>query len=309
MTFSIVARDSTTGDLAVAVQSKFLCVGSMVPWAQAGVGAVSCSAFSRLPYRFEGLSMLEGGLSAPDAVARLAAAETGHQLHQIGLVDNEGRAATYTGKSCFAWAGGRATDNVAAQGNILAGPEVVDGLFETFLAGGKRFPELLVQCLLEADGAGGDRRGRQSASLLVVRPGGAWGGSGDRWIDLRVDDHTDPIGELDRLLGLWRLYYERPDPSDLLPIDDALAADLRQRLERAGFAPGSPSDTFTPMWPDASAEAQPEGIGQPREYASGWDRDWETSLIQWMRVVNLEERAAAAGWIDPRVLTFLREQG
>lgn len=307
MTYSIVARDATTGDLAVAVQSKFLCVGSMVPWAQAGVGAVSCSAFSTLPYRFDALRRLAAGASATQALAQLAGTESGHQLHQMGLVDAQGRAASFTGQSCFAWAGGRTAENVAAQGNILAGAQVVDALFETFVGGGASFAEVMVQCLIEADAAGGDRRGRESASLLVVREKGAWGGSGDRWIDLRVDDHPDPVHELRRLLDLWKLYYERPSVASLLPLDESLASELQHRLNSVQFGVAQASDMFVPMWPGATPEAALPGVGSERPYPSGWDEQWQRALTHWMRVVNLEERAAAPGWLDPRVLAYLRE--
>ena len=157
------------------------------------------------------------------------------QQRQAGVVDAEGRAASHTGRSCFAWAGGRTGRDYAAQGNILAGSAVVDGLADTFEAGGLPFPELLVACLAAADAAGGDRRGRQSAALLVVREGGGYGGGNDRWIDLRVDDHADPVGELGRLLALTHLYAERPTPAELVALDVPLAGEIRDALGRLGW--------------------------------------------------------------------------
>ena len=235
MTFSIVARDPATGDLGVAVQSKFLAVGAVVPWARAGVGAVATQAFANLSYGPDGLALLASGLTASEATSRLVAADVDREHRQLGVVDAAGRAATHTGRGCFAWAGGRVADNVAVQGNILAGPAVVDALFDTFTGDGAAFPTRLVRCLAAADAAGGDRRGRQSAALLVVREGGAYGGRGDRWIDLRVDDASDPIAELGRLLELWSLYFGRPRPETC----SRWTSTWRQSCGAASRPPGS----------------------------------------------------------------------
>jgi uncharacterized Ntn-hydrolase superfamily protein len=308
MTFSIVARDPATGDLGVAVQSKFLAVGAVVPWARAGVGAVATQSFANVAYGPDGLALLERGSSAVDALAILVRADALREQRQAGIVDAHGGSAAHTGRSCFAWAGDRTGEGYAAQGNILAGPGVVDALVDTYVAGGRPFPELLVACLAAADAAGGDRRGRQSAALLVVREGAGYGGANDRWIDLRVDDHPDPIGELGRLLDVSRLYLDRPDPAELLPLDAALAAEIRGLLARAGWDPrrgGGP--IYVPMWPD-EAEPEPDrpAAGEPRPLPDGWDAAWQGSLIAWMAVENLEERIAAPGWIDPQVLAYLR---
>jgi uncharacterized Ntn-hydrolase superfamily protein len=308
MTFSIVARDPATGDLAVVVQSKFLAVGSVVPWARAGVGAIATQSFANVAYGPDGLALLERGSTAPDALAILVRDDPLRQQRQAGIVDAAGGSASHTGRSCFAWAGGRTGPGYAAQGNILAGPGVVDALAETYLAGGRPFPELLVACLAAADAAGGDRRGRESASLLVVRDGAGYGGGNDRWIDLRVDDHPDPIGELGRILDLSRLFMDRPTPGELVPLDDALAAEIRTLLGRIGWDPGrGGGPVYAPMWP---AEAEPDEerpmIGEPRPFPAGWDDAWQASLVGWMAVENLEERIAAPGWIDRRVQAYLR---
>jgi uncharacterized Ntn-hydrolase superfamily protein len=308
VTYSIVARDPATGDLGVAVQSKFLAVGSCVPWAAAGVGAVATQSFANVAYGPDGLALLRAGASAADAVARLTAADDLREERQVGIVDARGRAATHTGRGCFAWAGGRTGDGYAAQGNILAGSGVVDSLVDTFTTAGRPFPELLVSCLAAADAAGGDRRGRESAALLVVREGAGYGGGNDRWIDLRVDDHPDPIGELARILDLTRLYFDRPTPGDLRPIDAATAGVLRTLLTGIGWAPGRQGgQVYAPMFPDAipAADVRP-AIGEPRALPEGWDASWQSALVDWMAVENLEERTAAAGWIDPRVLAHLR---
>ena len=153
------------------------------------------------------------------------------------MVDAHGGSATFTGSECIPWAGGRTADGVAVQGNLLAGASVVDAAFETFAGGGLPFPELLLRALKAGDDAGGDRRGRQSAALLVVRENGGYGGNNDRWIDLRVDDHVAPIDELGRLLELNHLYLDRPDPADLLAIDETLAGQLRSMLTAVDYSP------------------------------------------------------------------------
>ena len=228
------------------------------------------------------------------------------------MVDARGGSASHTGRNCFAWAGGRLGDGFAAQGNILAGPAVVDGLADTFLAGGRPFPELLLACLAAADAAGGDRRGRESAALLIVRDGGGYGGGNDRWIDLRVDHHDDPIGELGRLLELQHLYFDRPAVGEP-------GADRRGRSRRdPGVSRVDRGRTGQPVrerlradvgidvdGPDPAARPY---VGQPRPFATGWDERWQQALDEWMSVENLEERAAAPGWIDPRVLAILRSR-
>ena len=308
MTYSIVARDSTTGDLGVAVQSKFLSVGSVVPWARAGVGAIATQSYANVGYGPDGLALLAGGANAEDTLAALVEADQLRTQRQAGAVDALGGSATYTGRSCFAWAGGRNGANYAAQGNILAGAAVVDALAGTLETGGLAFPELLVACLAAADAAGGDRRGRQSAALLVVRERGGYGGGNDRWIDLRVDDHPDPVAELARLLELTHLYLQRPTPDELLSLDVPLAAELREHLGHLGWDPatvGSP--LYVPMWPDqAEPEEERPSVGDPQPLPDGWDAAWQDRLLAWMAVENLEERSAAPGWIDPRVLAYLR---
>lgn len=326
MTFSIVALDPETGDLGVAVQSKFLAVGAVVPWACARVGAVATQAFANVTYGPAGLELLASGLAADEVVRRLIAPDELREQRQLGVVDARGGSASHTGRDCFAWAGGRTGHGYAAQGNILAGPAVVDGLVETFLAGGRPFPELLIDCLAAADAAGGDRRGRESAAILVVREGGGYGGGSDRLVDLRVDHHDDPIAELARHLSLQRLYFERPRPEDLLAIDEQLGSEIRALLGRLAAGPESElGSVYRPMsalpnedGPTAqngdsagtlpTIELDRPSVGTPRELPAGWDEPWQKALEAWMAVENLEERTAAAGWIDPRVLAVLRQK-
>lgn len=312
MTYSIVALDPSTGDLGVAVQSKFLAVGAVVPWARAGVGAVATQAYANVAYGPGGLDLLAEGAGAEDAVRRLTDPDEHRAERQVGIVDATGDSATFTGSGCLAWAGGRTGPGFAAQGNILVGPAVVDGLADTFTGGGKPFPELLVACLAAAEEAGGDRRGRESAALLVVRAGGGYGGGNDRWIDLRVDHHDAPVEELGRLLDHVRLYFDRPDPAELVPIDEALAGELRAILTRIGGGPGGRfGSVYVPMSGETAAADEPPRpfTGEPRALPSNWDADWQRALGDWMAVENLEEREAAPGWIDPRVLTILRSKG
>jgi len=307
MTFSIVALDPETGDLGVAVASKFLAVGSVVPWARAGIGAIATQSFANVAYGPDGLAALAGGPDAANVAAALTGADPGVAQRQLGIVDASGGSATFTGDACLPWAGGRTGYGFAAQGNILTGPDVVDALVTTFEATDGSLPDRLLAALLAADRAGGDRRGRQSAALYVARAGGGYGGVDDRWIDLRVDDHPDPVPELIRIRDVWRTLMERPDPADLVAIDAALAADLKARLRATGWAP----DT-TPDDPAFQARIQSElaavpRIGEPRDADPDWDPTWDAALLGWMAVANLEERIAAIGWIDPRVIEILSE--
>lgn len=195
-TFSIVARDRTTGDLGVAVQSKFLAAGAVVPWARAGVGAVATQAAAKVGYGPDGLELMAQGASAEETVEALTSGDPGREHRQVGVVGADGRAASFTGEGCFDWAGGKAGDSYTAQGNILAGPGVVEAMAGAFEGTAGALSGRLVAALDAGQEAGGDPRGKQSAALLVVREGGGYGGDNDRLVDLRVDDHPDPIVEL-----------------------------------------------------------------------------------------------------------------
>ena len=202
-TFSIVAADPEAGEVGVAVASRFFAVGTVVPHAEAGVGAVATQSFANTTYGPRGLALLERGLTPGEAIDVLTRADEGREQRQVGMVAADGKSATYSGPGCNAWAGGRSGPGYAVQGNILTGEEVVAAMERAFLAGaGEPLAERLFAALAAGDAAGGDKRGRQSAALLVVRAGAGYGGFTDRAIDLRVDDHPDPFGELERLLGL-----------------------------------------------------------------------------------------------------------
>ncbi|MGB8644187.1 MAG: DUF1028 domain-containing protein [Anaerolineae bacterium] len=280
-TFSLVALDPVSGDLGIAVESKFLGVGAVVPWAQAGVGAVATQSWANTSYGPLGLDMLRQGLTPSQAGAALIAGDAHADQRQFGIVDVQGRAFTYTGSGCFNWAGGRTGANYAAQGNILAGPQVVDALAGAFESTSGDLADRLVSALAAGQAAGGDRRGQESAALVVVRARGGYGGFNDRYIDLRVDDHPRPIQELARLLDLHRLYLGKTDPDNLAAIDAPLARELQQLLVKQGYAV-----EVNGVWDERSLKAF-------REFAG---------------VENLEERLPEGPWIDRVVLKFLRER-
>ncbi len=201
-TFSIVAFDPNNGDLGVAVASKFFAVGSVVPWAKAGVGAIATQSYANTSYGPKGLKMLEAGFSSEETLKKLTQLDEGRDMRQIGIVDARGNAATYTGEKCLNWAGGIKGKNFTCQGNILTGKEVIEKMAETFKATKGNLADRLFAALEAGDKTGGDSRGRQSAALIVVRKGGGYGGYNDRYIDIRVDDSPDPIAELKRLLKI-----------------------------------------------------------------------------------------------------------
>jgi uncharacterized Ntn-hydrolase superfamily protein len=240
MTFSIVGRSADGLSFGVAVASKFLAVGAAVPAAEAEVGALATQSFANLAYRVQGLAMLRTGTSAADAVAGLTAADPGRATRQLGVVGRAGTGATYTGGECFSWAGGVAGDGYAIQGNILTGPEVVAAMESAWLATGgvpgATLAHRLHAALAAGDAAGGDSRGRQSAALMVVRRGAGYGGLSDVEVDLRVDDDPDPVTRLGGLTSLWDLYFGKPDPATLLPLEGDLAEEVAARLAALGHS-------------------------------------------------------------------------
>jgi len=237
MTFSIVARSSDGLAWGVAVASKFLAVGAVVPAARATVGAIATQSYANVKYRPDGLRMLADGKSAQQTLNTLLAADEGRDQRQAGIVDASGRAATFTGPACHDWAGGVAGNGAAIQGNILVGPQVVDAMQQSWLASDPDAPlaRRLLAALRAGDDAGGDRRGRESASLLVVTAGGGYGGGNDLLIDLRVDDHVAPCVELERLLDLHHVYFEPPATDALVPMAD-VTADIDRWLAALGYA-------------------------------------------------------------------------
>ena len=253
MTFSIAAADPDAGDWGIAVASRFPCVGAVVPWARAGVGAVATQSWANTAYGPDGLALMAGGVPAEETLSRLLDDDEGREDRQVGLVDGAGRAATFTGAKCMDWAGGATGPGFAAQGNILVGEGVVTALVETYTGTEGDLCDRLLAALLAGDAAGGDRRGRQSAALLVVREAGGYEGRNDRYIDLRVDDDPEAPTELARLFGVWdTTMLIRNDP--LLPTTPELVADLQRRLSALGRFDGDATGSYDPATRAALAE-------------------------------------------------------
>src|SRR6478736_1767556 len=225
-TYSIAACDLEAGQWGVATQSKFLAVGSVVPWAEPGIGAIATQAYANPRYGPDGLALLREGLSAEEVVERLTAADEGRDQRQLGIVDSEGRSASFTGKECLDWAGGKTGPSYAAQGNILVSAETVDAIAETFEASQGPLVERLLHSLDAAQAAGGDRRGQQSAAILVVERDGGYAGLSDTVVELRVEDHALPLQELRRLYRLHDALFGETPREKWLDVDDELAAEL-----------------------------------------------------------------------------------
>ena len=259
-TYSIAACDLDARQWGVAVQSKFLAAASLVSWAEAHTGAIATQAYANPRYGPVGLSLLRDGLSADEAVQRLVEADADREHRQLGIVDGQGRSASFTGKECMDWAGGRTGDGYAAQGNILVSGETVDALAETFEATARRpLAERLLDCLAAAQAAGGDRRGQQSAGLLVVEKDGGYARLSDVVVDLRVDDHERPIEELRRLYGIHDALFGSTPKEQWVPVDTALAAELEERLERAGYK-GELAEAFSAWAGTENLEMRVDGI-------------------------------------------------
>jgi uncharacterized Ntn-hydrolase superfamily protein len=273
-TYSIVACDLDAGQWGVAVQSKFLAVGSVVPWAEPHVGAIATQSYANPRYGPDGLALLREGRSAAEVVEALTVADEGRAERQLGIVDGQGRAATFTGDECHEWAGGRTGNGYAAQGNILVSEETVAALAATFEQNGHlSLAERLIECLAAAQAAGGDRRGQQSASLLVVEKDAGYASLSDVIVDLRVDDHERPIVELRRLYGLHNELFGVTPPEDWVTVDRTLSAELRDRLTKLGY-----------------------------------DGELGKAFSDWADTENLEERVDGLERIDPVVLGALRKQ-
>ena len=256
------------------MQSKFLGVGAAVPAAEPEIGAIATQAFANLRYRQDGLALLREGLSAEETVARLTQADEGREQRQLGIVDGEGRAATFTGGECFDWAGGVTGNGYAAQGNILVSEETVTALAETFeQTAGDSLARRLLASLAAGQAAGGDSRGQQSAAVLVVRKNGGYMGTSDAVVDLRVDDHETPIEELTRIFALHDLFFGQTPREEWLEVDEQLAAEVRERLDRLGYG----------------------------------EKPFPEAFAAWAGAENLEDRVDGIDRIDPVVLEQLRQ--
>jgi uncharacterized Ntn-hydrolase superfamily protein len=277
MTFSIVACDLEEQSWGVAVASKFPAVGAVVPWAQAEVGAVATQSFANTSFGPRGLALMATGLSAQEALDRLLEDDPDRELRQVGLVDAKGGSATFSGTGCFAWAGGVSGKGYAIQGNILSSGNVLPAMEEAFLATKANLPARLHAALLAGDRAGGDKRGRQSAAIYVVKPKAGYGGFLDRWLDYRVDDHEDPVPRLGELLEMHELYFGKSPEEDRVQIKGNVHEQIAEILTREGYLKNG----------KAFSEAFSEFIGNE----------------------NFEERAdGKAGWIDSPVLHYLKKK-
>ncbi len=281
MTFSIVACDlrSEPPQWGVAVASKFLAVGAVVPSVEAGVGAVATQAFANAAYGPEGLRDLRTGAAAEAVLQALTAADDQREERQVGIVDANGRAATFTGSACPDWAGGRIGDGYCCQGNILTGADVVDAMADAFEKSSGDLTERLFAALAAGDNTGGDRRGRQSAAIIVAGKGAGYLGGSDVAIDLRVDDHERPIQEMARLLDVHRFYFPAPSELEFQDVDEEVVHELRDLLARVGIDTGN---------------------------GSGYDDALKRGLFEFVGIENLEMRWSDEPMVEQAVLAHLR---
>ena len=274
MTFSIVACDLEEQTWGVAVASKFPAVGAVVPWAQASAGAVATQSFANTSFGPHGLALMATGFSAQETLEQLLKDDPDKELRQVGLVDAHGGSGTFSGSGCFAWAGGVIGKGYAIQGNILAGGKVVPAMERTFLKAKGSLPARLHAALLAGDRAGGDKRGRQSAAIYVVKPQGGYGGYLDRWLDYRVDDHIDPVPRLGELLEMHDLYFGKSDEKERVNLKGKALEQLTNILTREGYLKK--------------------------------ENDFRAAFNEFIGNENFEERAdPEATWIDKPVLKYL----
>jgi uncharacterized Ntn-hydrolase superfamily protein len=251
-----------------------------VPWARAGVGAVATQAMANYNYGPHGLELMARGKTADETVEGLTFADKDREHRQVGAVDARGRAATFTGSECFEWAGGVTGEYFAAQGNILVGDETVEAMARTYTETQKDLATRLLSALDAGQAAGGDSRGKQSAALLVVQKGGGYGGDNDRAVDLRVDDHPDPIKELMRIRDLHTLYFGETRPEDVVVVDGAVRREVADALRRSGYVQGQDIE----------------------------DDDLFDALSAYIRTENFEEREQRRGYLDRAVLEYMKGQ-
>lgn len=284
-TFSIVAYDPAEQACGVAVASKFLAAAAVVSWAQADAGAVATQSHAKVPFGPDGLALMKQGVSAEETLQRLLADDPQASRRQVGIVDIHGNAAAHTGSECSAWAGHRVGKGYTCQGNILTGGEVLEAMASAYENARGELADRLMAALLAGDLAGGDRRGRQAAGLLVAKPNAGYGGDNDHYLDLRVDDHPEATTRLAEIVRLHHLYFGRPAPDELFTIDHNIAAELQTLLSRLGYYQG--------------------------EVHGEWDTASQQAFWSFSGVENLEERWSIDGEpnkIDQVTLSFIRER-
>lgn len=279
MTFSIVARDKETGELGIAVQSKFISVGAVVPWIDLSAGAIATQASANLEYGRQGIKLLASGLPAKQVMNVLLELDTGRDNRQVGIVDLQGNAVTYTGKSCYNWAGGMTADGVTAQGNILVSEETISAMLDTFLKTKGDLAEKLLTALEAGQKAGGDRRGQQSANLRVYKKNGGYGGGSDVYIDVRVDDHPQATSELRRVFELYSMtMLERENPNDVTELTSVVYTEIGKKLQELGYLE---SDNYN------------EKIVQP-------------AFTKWIHTENFENKERKDNLVWNSILNYLR---
>jgi uncharacterized Ntn-hydrolase superfamily protein len=277
MTFSIVGYCPIEKEWGIAVQSKFLAVGAVVPFARAGVGAVATQSYANTTYGPRALELFAEGKTAEEALQIIMGDDQDHHLRQVGLIDAHGNAATFTGEGCYHWAGGVIGSHFAAQGNILVDEKTVEAMADIFTNKEGSLAERLLAALEAGQEAGGDSRGQQSASLLVVKEKGGYAGFNDRYIDLRVDDHPEPIKELIRIYHLQQLHFAPTKPDYIVSIEDQVKEDLTLNLDRLGYLSKEP--------------------------------DLLQALKTYIHTENFENREQAEGFIDLDILEYMKKQG
>lgn len=280
-TYSIVGCDTAAGEVGIAVQSKFLAVGNVVPWAKGGVGAIATQAWANVAYGIDGLKLLEQGMHPEEVVSALIKQDEGCETRQFGVVNIKGQSATFTGKECSEWAGGIAGENFAAQGNILVGEATVQALADTFQSTGGDLTERLMRALEEAQKVGGDRRGMQSAAIYVAKEGAGYGGVSDTMVDIRVDDHKQPIKELRRVLELYRFFLFKTEEGNVSEIKDEIKDMILSVLAKTGYYSGSTS--------------------------GAWDEAMHNAFHEFSLVENFDERLQPFGLVDNEVVAFMRK--
>ncbi|MCE4613558.1 MAG: DUF1028 domain-containing protein [Desulfurococcales archaeon] len=280
-TFSIVGFDPNNGDLGVAVASKFVAVGALVPWARARVGAIATQALANISYGPRGLELLSKGYRAREVVRMLVSDDPQREERQVGIVDSRGEAAAFTGSKCYSYAGHIVGEGYAVQGNILAGPEVLEEMARAFEATRGELVDKLLAALEAGDRAGGDKRGKQSAAIIVVRERGGYGGYTDKYVDLRVDDHQEPVQELKRIFKIWELIMlTRERPEDVVSKEE-VAGKVQEALKKLGFYRG--------------------------EVTGKWDEETEKAFTDWALINNFENKLRSDNYIWGTVYRFLIE--
>lgn len=282
-TFSIVAHDPETGELGIGVQSKFLAAGAVVPWAEAEVGAVATQSAANTTYGPQGLELLKKGEDPETALKKLTEADEEKEIRQVGIVDASGRTAAFTGSECIEYAGHHSEENFTCQGNILVSQETLTSMAQRFReTKAKPLSERLIASLKAADEAGGDKRGKQSAALLVVEKEGGYGGFNDRKIDLRVDDDPKPIEKLGDLLSLHQLYFSQPSDDDLVKLNEDVVRKIQHLMGKLGYYSGPVNGNY--------------------------DEKTSEAFLEYCRTENFEEKLRDDDKLDFRIVEYMENQ-